>query len=575
MKGGWLGSSTASPQMFFHGNLFISGGNKPDMITLEKRIGQHRRVTGDIVALMAGLLMPFGFAPFGWYALTVVALAFLFPVLISVSPARAFWRGWIFGLAMFGLGVFWIHESFGFAAVALPLAILSTGALIAFLAIYPALFGVFVAALSRKSMVRRSSPSPTISPSWKSLPAGGLLLALPAGWILQEWVRGWFLGGFPWLEIGYAHMDSPLVGLAPLLGVYGVGWAAAVSAGIVLLAFRAGMRDGKSTVTTRVAGVSVLLVLVGGIWGGSAWLDGITWVKPIGAPIRVALIQGNVPQEEKWLPSRRGSTLYRYLSLTRQAKQNDLVIWPETALPGYYHEFRGFIAGLRQEFHAHGMNILLGVPVLDKESQRYFNSVVAITDAGEAFYHKRHLVPFGEYLPMAGVLRGILDFLMIPMSDFSTGPLLQAPLDMAGQTIGVSVCYEASFGRDIIASLPQATLLINVSNDAWFGDSSGPHQNLQMARMRARESGRYLLRGTNTGISAIIDPRGRIMSRAPQFREFALTGAVIGMSGATPYVRYGNRIVVSATLIVLVIGMLISRVVGNRVQVVYEGNDRV
>nr|VFK00576.1 MAG: apolipoprotein N-acyltransferase [Candidatus Kentron sp. LFY] len=520
-----------------------------------EQLGQSRvgPVIGDVVALVAGLLMPFSFAPFGVHGLTIVALALLFRIQTSTTPARAFWRGWIFGIAMFGTGVFWIHESFGFAAVALPLAVFLTCTLIGILAIYPALFGFFAAFWSRKFRVAPGFPVVR----GFMLPLATLLV-LPAGWILQEWMRGWFFGGFPWLQLGYAHMDSPLAGLAPLLGAYGVGWAAAVSAGLLLLALRM-MESGQSTAKERVVGLSALSVSAAGIWGGSILLDRETWVTPVGAPMEVALIQGNIPQDKKWLASQRQPTLDRYSSLTRRETGRDLVVWPETALPGFYHDFTDFAADLRREAHAHDMDILLGVPTLDRESQRYFNSVVAITGEGEAFYHKRHLVPFGEYLPMAGILRGILDFLRIPMSDFTAGSPVQAPLRVAGQSIGASVCYEASFGRDMITSLPQATLLVNVSNEAWFGDSLGPHQNLQMARMRARESGRYLLRATNTGISAIIDPRGRVTDRAPQFRLFVLTGTITGMNGATPYVRHGNRVIVSMVLIALMIGTFLAK----------------
>nr|VFK53902.1 MAG: apolipoprotein N-acyltransferase [Candidatus Kentron sp. TUN]VFK55753.1 MAG: apolipoprotein N-acyltransferase [Candidatus Kentron sp. TUN] len=554
--------------------------------------------TDDIVALIAGLLMPFSFAPFGFYGLTVVALAFLFQVITKATLMRALWRGWIFGLAMFGVGVFWVHESFKFAAVPLPLALLLTGGLVAMLAVYPALFGFLVAFLSGRFPVTRKSPLSIFSLKYRknknpekigarlkppplsalapnanmpSTPTSSstspsvwrFLLVLPAGWILQEWVRGWFLSGFPWLQVGYAHIDSPLAGLAPLLGVYGVGWAAAISAGLLLLVFHI-IKSEKSAIGKRVVGLSVLLVLGGGIWTGSAWLAQKTWTTPVGTPIRIALIQGNVPQDKKWLAAQRQPTLDRYFSLTRQQIEPDLVVWPETALPGFYHHFPDFIAGLRQLAHTHPMNILLGVATRGSEPKQYFNSVVAITDAGEAFYHKRHLVPFGEYLPMADILQKVLDFLMIPMSDFSTGPATQAPLRIAEQLIGVSVCYEASFGRDIIGALPQATLLVNVSNDAWFGDSLGPHQNLQMARMRARESGRYLLRATNTGISALMDPRGRIMERAPQFRTSVLTGTVTGMDGATFYVRYGNQVVVSVILVILIIGVFLTRHNRNR-----------
>ncbi|VFM96616.1 MAG: apolipoprotein N-acyltransferase [Candidatus Kentron sp. G] len=582
---------------------------------------EARPVSGDAIALLAGLMMPFSFAPFGLYGLAAVALALLFRVLVGAAPGRGFRRGWIFGLGLFGVGVFWIHESFKFAAVALPLALALTGALVMVLALYPALFGFFVGLWTARRRaaaripLRRNPITPVIPGNgpWISrrphakaaaqrVPAArpylDLLLVLPAGWVLVEWARGWLLGGFPWLQIGYAHVDSPLAGFAPLLGVHGVGWAAAVSAGLVLLAFylvtgtivwpaflRIGRRASRHTGRGLGSGLLVLSIMGGGLWGGGMVLGQVAWTTPTGAPVRAALIQGNIPQDIKWHPSRRQPILDRYLSLTRQARPRDLVVWPETALPGFYRDFPDVIARLRREARDHGTHTLLGVAFAEAETRRYFNSVAAIVgdgggngggdgqddrwdsgrgdagDGGVHFYYKRHLVPFGEYLPMPGLLGGIMDFLKIPMSDFSPGPRAQAPLAAAGQEIGVSVCYEAAFGRDILPSLPEATLLVNVSNDAWFGDSLGPHQNLQMARLRAKETGRYLLRGTNTGISALIDPAGRVVDRAPQFQVSVLTGTVKGMTGATPYSRYGNRLAVLLALAALAAGVAIRRYV--------------
>nr|VFK28214.1 MAG: apolipoprotein N-acyltransferase [Candidatus Kentron sp. MB]VFK32375.1 MAG: apolipoprotein N-acyltransferase [Candidatus Kentron sp. MB]VFK75858.1 MAG: apolipoprotein N-acyltransferase [Candidatus Kentron sp. MB] len=516
----------------------------PDPLKAPPKSDRRHGAVGDGVALGAGLLMPFAFAPFGVYGLTIVALALLFGSVAGVGPGRALWRGWLFGVAMFGVGVFWIHESFQFASVALPLALLLTGGLIGVLALYPGLFGVLAAWLWRRWVSDSRWPSVV----WRG---GGALLVLPAVWVVLEWVRGWLLSGFPWLQVGYAHIDSPLAGLAPVLGVYGISWAVAVSAGCLLLAvwllFPGGGRQG-CRVGARVAGLAALVLLVAGLWGGCVWLSERAWTSP-GRTLQVALIQGNVPQDRKWLASARLPTLRRYLSLTRRELGRDLVVWPETALPGLYGEFAGFVAGLRAEARAKGTDVLLGAPTL-RASGRYYNSVAALTAAGEAFYHKGHLVPFGEYLPMAGVLRGVVDFLQIPMSDFSPGGRREV-LSAAGERVGVSVCYEASFGRDVLPLLPEATLLVNVSNDAWFGDSLGPHQNLQMARMRARESGRYLLRATNTGISALIDDKGEVQARAPQFEVAVVTGEVKGMSGITPYARYGDWMVALAAMAVL------------------------
>jgi apolipoprotein N-acyltransferase len=253
----------------------------------------------------------------------------------------------------------------------------------------------------------------------------------------------------------------------------------------------------------------------------------------------VTLIQGNIPQELKWLPSMKAPTIDLYAQLTRENWGGDLIIWPETALPAFFHESTNFLAGLAEEARDNNTDILLGLVYLDGEKRQYYNTMMSLGSA-TGFYHKRHLVPFTEYLPLKEWLSVLVDIIQVPMSDFSAGSDDQRPLPMAGQKVGISICFEDAFGEEVIMQLPEATLLVNVSNDAWFADSSAPHQHLQIARMRAKESGRPLLRATNTGISAVIDHQGRFQSIAPQFEEATLSDTVVPMQGTTPYVMVGN-----------------------------------
>ena len=264
----------------------------------------------------------------------------------------------------------------------------------------------------------------------------------------------------------------------------------------------------------------------------------------------VVLVQGNVSQDVKWLAEQRGPTLMRYLTLTRRHWGVDLVVWPETAVPAFYHVAQSFLDELGAEADRHGTALLTGIAVQDPEDGRYYNSVITV-GGNDGIYRKRHLVPFGEFLPLVDLLGPIVDFMKIPMSDFSAGPPEQPLLNVAGQRVGVSICYEDTFGEEVIEALPDATLLVNVSNDAWFGDSIAPAQHLQMARMRALETGRYLLRATNTGISAIIGPQGEIIGRSPQFEAHDLKGSVQGMTGMTPYARWGNWMVIMGVLVLL------------------------
>ncbi len=484
-------------------------------------LGLSATRAGKLAALVAGASLPLAFAPFHLFPLAILAPAVLFVLWLGVPPAAAAWRGWLFGLGQFGVGVSWIHESFRFSQMAAPVAVLLTGLFVVFLALYPALLGYLLA--------RFTPPGDRIR----------LGLAYPAGWVLAEWVRGWLLGGFPWLNLGYSEVDAPLAGLAPLLGVYGLSWAVALSAGLVALVAR---ERGRS----RVAwGLGLVL-----LWGAAAAAGRVRWTHDLGKPVSVVLVQGNVPQDVKWLPDQRRRTVERYLSLTRAHWGADLIVWPETAVPAFYHQAESVLDELGREASAAGTEVLLGIPVDDPASGRYFNSVVALGPE-DGMYHKRHLVPFGEYVPLKELLGPVLDILQAPVSNFSAGPAHQAPLRVAGQKVGVSICYEDVFGEEVIQDLPEATVLVNVSNDAWFGDSIAPHQHLEMARMRALETGRYLLRATNTGISAVIGPHGTILARSPQFEADALSARVVGREGATPYVRAGNVPVILGVLAAL------------------------
>jgi len=492
----------------------------------------------DLVALAAGALLPLAFAPFGAWPVALAAPAALLAAVERAGARRGLWRGWLFGVGSFGAGVSWIHESFQFAQVAAPVAVVLTGALVALLALYPALLGALVARVAGGT--RR----------W--LPA---VVFFPAAWVLVEWLRGWLFTGFTWLQLGYAMPDAPLAGALPVAGVHGAGWLAATAGAALLVGLRGGRRD-------RAAA----LVLVALVLGGTAALDTVRWTRPAGAALRVALVQGAVPQDQKWLPESRRPTMERYRALTRGHLDAaravglgiDLVVWPETALPGFYRSFAPFLHGVAAQARAHGADLLVGVPVADPRTGRYHNSVAQV--AAEArFYHKRHLVPFGEYLPLASLLEGVVRFMQLPISAFSPGPPAPALLETAGHPIGVSICYEAAFGDEIRRTLPAAALLVNVSNDAWFGDSIAPHQHLQIARVRAIETGRWLLRATNTGISAIVGPDGAVRARGPQFEPAVVAGEAEPMRGATPYVRFGDAPVIVAAALAALLGAVAAR----------------
>jgi apolipoprotein N-acyltransferase len=299
----------------------------------------------------------------------------------------------------------------------------------------------------------------------------------------------------------------------------------------------------------RLPGLLLLLLL----WGGGYLLNDIQWTEPRGEALQVALVQGNISQDDKWAPDNLLNTFSRYSELTFNETDVDLVVWPETAIPAFYDQVEdNFIAYLETELEKTGISLITGVPVLEKETWEYYNAVISL-GGEQAFYYKQHLVPYGEYLPLRWLIGNTLDALAVPNADFSSGGASQTLLQAAGYPVSSSICYEIVFGEQIIRDLPEAAMLVNISNDAWFGNSLAPHQHLEMARLRAKETGRPLLRATNTGISAVIDHEGRIVEQGPQFEIAVIRSAVVPMQGATPYVLLGNTPIIIFSLVSLLL----------------------
>ncbi len=483
-----------------------------------------RNIPPSIFCLLIGALMPLAFAPLNIFFVAIVCPAILVLFWLRCSPPQAFHCGYFFGLGMFGVGVYWLHISINmFGGVNILLAIILTALLVAFLSLYPALVGY-------------------IGRRWfKSNDAIFLLAACPALWVISEWVRAWFLTGFPWLNLGYSQIDSFLSGPASLFGVYAVSWLTFIIASLLACLYHYRARQGTAII------VSVILLSI------SSWsLTKINWTTATKDDVSVALIQAAIPQKLKWLPEMREQSLELYMQLSEPYWGNDLVIWPETAIPAYNFTVASFINNLSALTSKYQTTFLSGIPSKEPEVREYFNSVMMLSQGNTSWYHKQHLVPFGEYLPLKPLLGVFLHFLQIPMSDFSPGQQESPVLTANDLSIGVSICYEDTFGEEVIKALPEATVLVNVSNDAWFGDSLAPHQHLQMARMRALESGRYLLRATNTGVSAIINEKGVIVKQSPQFEPTALSAQITLFEGSTPFARWGNiPVVLTALLLIL------------------------
>jgi apolipoprotein N-acyltransferase len=472
------------------------------------------------LAFAAGAVSVAAFGDWPLFPLPIIALATLYWLWIRAdSPRSAAWLGFAFGAGFFLVGVSWVYVSLhDFGGMPLPLAALATLLFCLYHALFPAAVGYVQARLAASRPVR-------------------LMLVVPALWTLAEWLRGWLFTGVPWLALGYSQLDGPLAGLAPVGGVFGVSFLAAAAAGAVAtLVVERGRR--RTTALAALVGIAIA--------GGA--LRTVDWTAPQGEPLAVSLLQGNVPQALKFVPGRYDETLATYARLAERSTGRLLVL-PETAIPRFLHEVEpAYLERLKAIVTARGGDLLVGVPVLDPE-RRYYNAVVSIGASPTQVYAKSHLVPFGEFLPPG--FGWVVAVLKIPLGDFTRGAEHQKPLAVAGQRVAVNICWEDAFGEEIIRPLPEATLLVNVSNVAWFGDSLAPAQHLRIARMRALETGRFMLRATNTGVTAIVDPRGAVAARLPGFTEGVLEGRVEGRAGATPYVRFGNALAIGVSLAIV------------------------
>ncbi|HUQ74341.1 MAG TPA: apolipoprotein N-acyltransferase [Burkholderiales bacterium] len=478
-----------------------------------------------LIPFLLGCACVAAFAPVGFFPLALVGLAGLIHLWSVAPPRRCFVAGFWFGLGFFGAGVSWIYVSLhDIGGMPAPVAGLATLIFCAFLALLPAAAGWLQA----------------------RIPAGPALracLLIPASLTLMEWIRSWILSGFPWISFGYATVGWPLQGYGPLCGVFGLSLLTISLAGMLWLAV---MRRRRIVWASAI----VALFVVG------EGLRHVEWTSPQGAPISVALLQGNIEQSLKFDPQRYVRTLETYAELA-EATRAKLIVFPETAVPRFLDtvDLR-YLAHLESIARRNDGDLILGVPTRQPPAQ-YYNTAITLGTSRPQSYHKVHLVPFGEFVPPG--LGWTLRLVNIPMSDFSRGTLEQAVLEVAGQRVGLNICYEDAFGDAIARQLPDATLLVNISNVAWFGDSLAPAQHLQIARLRAIETGRMYVTATNTGITAAIDRDGRVVATLPQFAEGKLETTAQGYVGATPYVRWRDWPAVLLALGVLVVLTLVAR----------------
>ncbi len=488
-----------------------------------------------IAALLLGAASVLAYAPIGWFPLIWLTLGGLFTLLgMAASEGRRAREGALigaaFGFGLFMTGVSWVYVSLSvFGGMPAPVAALSTFLFCCVLSIYPALAGAVFVRLSPAVWWQRS-------------------LFFAALWVLTEWLRGWVFTGFPWLAVGYSQTPpSPLAGFVPVLGVYGVSLLTVLVAALIGEAMRHGFDHALSTPRARLWLTAAPLLAVVLLIASGTVLNNQRWTLPQGAPLSVALLQGNVAQDLKWRPEKFSASLRTYYQLALE-NPAQLTVLPETALPAFLHQVPAeYLDELKKLAERQQGDLLFGIALSD--TTKYSNGAVSLGNSREQRYRKSHLVPFGEFVPPG--FAWFLSLASIPMSDFTPGANTQAPMNIAGQKIAVNICYEDAFGEEIIRSLPEATLLVNLSNVAWFGDSLAPAQHLQIARIRALETGRMMLRATNTGMTAIVGTDGLVQGVLKPFTRAALRGEVQAYVGSTPYVRWGNWPTIGIALLLI------------------------
>jgi apolipoprotein N-acyltransferase len=463
-----------------------------------------------VIAFLAGGITIFAFSPFNISYLAFLTPAILLLLWLNSSYQRATVQGFVFGLGMFGFGVSWVFISIHrYGGTGILLSSLFTLGFVALLSSMLAIQGYVLNRFWPKNNLRK------------------ILIAFPTSWVLMEWVRGWLFTGFPWLYLGTTQVHGILGGFAPLVGTYGTSFFVVfVAALIVALLY-------SRKLTRLFAFVTLVVVILLGIT-----LKSINWTKPIDAPLPVALVQGDIPQQLMWSDSSVIQHIQKYIRLTKPYWQTSLIVWPENTIPVPLTYAGGILNPLQKALLPNGA-LLTGIPVPTSQGETYYNSMLGLGNT-HGLYHKRHLVPFGEYVPFAQWLRGLITFFNLPMSSFVPGEAHQKLFRLHHIYIAPYVCYEIAYSHLVLSDLPKANLLVVISNDAWFGDSIAAWQHLQIAQMQALSAGRPVLFTTNNGITAIVNAKGKLQKTAPRFKAVVLRGSVQPMIGETPWVFLGD-----------------------------------
>ncbi|MGK8251945.1 apolipoprotein N-acyltransferase [Moraxella lacunata] len=501
-------------------------------ITTKKRLPL---IIPVLLCLMAGAMFSLSLAPYKLWTIAILSPMVLYACLVGEEKAgRAFWVGQAYGFGLWAVGAFWLYTSIHeYGNIPIWLALI----MIALMAFIMGLFHAVMAWMFVRFMGRQP-------------------LAFASLWVIQEWTKTWLLTGFPWLFVGYAFADLAWISsLAPMFGVFAISFVAVLFGASVVEVFRQKL---------GFLFISAFLVLFAIL----VWVIDPKWTTPTGERLSMSLVQGNIPQDLKWLTEYRHETLNIYAQLSESEWGQDVVVWPEASIPMFQDEAWAFIHDVHTHARTQGATWVMGIPYRDiehydpaeRDYPHLYNSVLALGENSGGLYKKQNLVPFGEYIPFEGMLNILPDLAgMQDVVSFSRGNDNQKPLLVKNQPMGPAVCYEVAYPDTTRKNAKDTQFLLTVSNDAWFGTSAGPLQHLQMVQMRSIETGRWFARATNTGVTAFIDDKGRIISQATPFVPTVLRGDVLMMTGTTPFMRWGSYPILILCLLLIGLSFVVRR----------------
>lgn len=491
------------------------------------------KLTACLVGLLFGGIGLFAYAPYDQWWISFLSASAL--IWLATHPHRPMATLGVltWAVSYFALGVNWVHVSMiQFGGVPEIVSYFAVLLLALYLALYPLLFSYLIHKFR-------------LNNAW----------VIAAVWTVTEYLRGVVFTGFPWLQFGYSLIDSPFSGIAPVFGVEGLTFFVMLLGGYAVQLTRR-FADKSLKWTACLSPICLMSIAVS--------LQFIHWVSPKvrdDAPL-ISLVQGNIEQKMKWDPAHFDVTLQTYAHLIQQAiGKSKIIILPESAIPATERQITPILQQLDRQARALGSEIIIGT--LYQGQQGIFNSAIVLGEPTTPYtenqvqrFNKHHLVPFGEYVPFGNLLNWMRELFILPIN-LSQGAFIQPPLMAANRRFNPAICYEIIFGDQVQQNQNayHADYLLTISNDAWFGESIGPWQHFQMARMRALELGKPLIRATNTGITAFVDAYGHVEKQAPQFTATVLSHRLIDYQGETPFSQFGKLSIYSLSVLILLWGL--------------------